>query len=320
MNFPKLFLGPMSKNIVDVIINLNNFGLNIGLIPSRRQIDFNGGYVNNWTTEEFVQYVKERNKDIVICRDHGGPKQGIQEDFGIASLITDCEYMDLIHIDPWKLDEDFMKCFEITANFINFCNKKNSKIMFEIGTEESIRSFKPDQLMYMLTFMKKNVKCFNQIKYAVIQSGTNLKLDMNTGKYEENKLREMIEICKLYNILSKEHNGDYLDSSLIQSKFQKGLDAINIAPEIGRMETECYLDKMDEKSFDKFFEICYNSNMWVKWLKGDNTFNPFENKLKLIKVCGHYVFSNSEFIKYFGDIDIKDCLYNKIKNRVGELI
>jgi hypothetical protein len=54
---PKYFIGPMSKNVVDTIIDFcKSTNNNIGLIPSRRQVEFNGGYVNNWTTSEFSKY------------------------------------------------------------------------------------------------------------------------------------------------------------------------------------------------------------------------------------------------------------------------
>ena len=54
----KYFIGPMSKNIVDAIVEFSaTTGNIIGLIPSRRQIEWDGGYVNNWTTEEFSKYV-----------------------------------------------------------------------------------------------------------------------------------------------------------------------------------------------------------------------------------------------------------------------
>jgi len=64
----KLFLGPMTKNIVDGVVVCKN----VGLIPSRRQVDHTGGYVNNWTTETFSSYVRITNKSTLICRDHGG--------------------------------------------------------------------------------------------------------------------------------------------------------------------------------------------------------------------------------------------------------
>ena len=50
----------MSKNIVDSIIEFQiNQILKVGLIPSRRQIEYDGGYCNNWTTEEFSKYASD---------------------------------------------------------------------------------------------------------------------------------------------------------------------------------------------------------------------------------------------------------------------
>jgi len=49
MNF---CIGPVTKNTVDVVIDIvNEFDHDFSFIPSRRQIEYNGGYVNNWTTE-----------------------------------------------------------------------------------------------------------------------------------------------------------------------------------------------------------------------------------------------------------------------------
>ena len=40
----KFFIGPMSKNIVDSIIKFQNQSdFKVGLIPSRRQINYDGG-------------------------------------------------------------------------------------------------------------------------------------------------------------------------------------------------------------------------------------------------------------------------------------
>mgnify|MGYP006287654311 CR=1 FL=1 len=60
-----LGVGPMSVNCVDATIELaNEHEVPILMIASRRQIDseeFGGGYVNNWTTEEFARYVIDRD-------------------------------------------------------------------------------------------------------------------------------------------------------------------------------------------------------------------------------------------------------------------
>ena len=80
-----LGIGPMSKNCTDACIELaNENNVPLMLIASRRQIDSNesgGGYVNNWTTEKFSSYVKshDNNKNIILCRDHGGPWQNDNE-------------------------------------------------------------------------------------------------------------------------------------------------------------------------------------------------------------------------------------------------
>ena len=61
---------PMSVNCVDATIELaNQYNTQIMLIASRRQIDskkFNGGYVNNWTTSEFVKYVIDKDKKLYL--------------------------------------------------------------------------------------------------------------------------------------------------------------------------------------------------------------------------------------------------------------
>jgi len=80
-----LGVGPMSKNCVDAAIELSNdYEIPLMLIASRRQIEagcFGGGYVNNWSTERFAEYVIEHDLKgkIILARDHGGPWQNTFE-------------------------------------------------------------------------------------------------------------------------------------------------------------------------------------------------------------------------------------------------
>jgi hypothetical protein len=104
----------------------------------------------------------------------------------------------------------------------------------------------------------------------------------------------MIDVCKHHNLISKEHNGDYIPVSVIKEKFDVGLNSINIAPEFGLIETQTYLDNIsDEKTLREFWQICYDSGKWIKWV--DNEFDPHKNKIELIKICGHYVLSSERF-------------------------
>ena len=114
-------IGPMSKNIVDAIISYcNETQTKLLLIPSRRQIEKDGGYVNNWTTKEFSEYVRSQTDLIYLERDHSGPGQGTVMDNGIDSLREDCKYFDIIHIDPWKHYPEYKQGLDKTIELINF--------------------------------------------------------------------------------------------------------------------------------------------------------------------------------------------------------
>ncbi len=309
---PKFYIGPMSKNIVDSILEFTQETKNlVGLIPSRRQVEWDGGYVNNWTTKAFSSYAQ----NAPLKRDHSGPGQGYTEDDGYISLKEDCKYFDLIHIDPWKKYPSYKEGLRWTLDMINFCYEENPNIQFEIGTEEAIRRFEPQELNQLVIdlYLQLPQKVFAQIKYLVIQSGTSLKGNTNTGDYDKGRLLSMINVAKHWKLISKEHNGDYIPSELIKEKMSLGLDSINIAPEFGLIETQTYIDNGIDT--DKFWKICYDSKRWEKWV--DSSFDPFTQKEDLIKICGHYVLSHPEFLKVKPNIDSK--IKNNIKEKLYEL-
>ena len=306
----KYFIGPMSKNVVDAVIEHNG---NFGFIPSRRQVDYNGGYVNNWSTGEFATYVGGR---VPIGRDHGGAGQGYSEDDGYESFLHDYKYFDIIHIDPWKKYQKFEDGLEETLAVLNYIYNMDQSVMFEVGTEEAIRKFTVDELDTLLRTLSE-FEFFDNIEYAVVQSGVGLDLgkQTNTGTFDSNRLKEMVNVCKKFGKKSKEHNGDYLSSVEYKSRFDLGLDSINIAPEFGQLETLCYLDEMGD-DIEDYYQICYESKRWEKWVSKD--FIPEDNKKELIKICGHYVFSDEEFTLIKPDIDHK--IKRVIKNKLERLI
>ena len=311
----KFYIGPMSKNVVDSVIEFDG---NLGFIPSRRQVDYNGGYVNEWTTGEFATYVNGR---VPIERDHGGLGQGYKFDYGHESFLHDSKYFDIIHIDPWKYYQDFDEGLQQTIDYINFISLvlDNTTVKFEVGTEESIRRFETSELEKLLGILENKLssKIFGNIEYAVVQSGVGLDLgkQTNTGTFNPKRLEEMVAVCKKFGKKSKEHNGDYLTQKDYKARFDLGLDSINIAPEFGQLETLCYLDEMGD-DIEDYYQICYDSKRWEKWV--DTDFVPSDNKKELIKICGHYVFSDKEFLNIKPNIDnkIKDVIKNKLRELV----
>ena len=309
----KYFIGPMTKNVVDAILEFSEeTGNVIGFIPSRRQVEVDGGYVNGWTTEEFSKYVNNR---LPIKRDHAGPGQGYFDDDGFTSLSADCKYLDYIHIDPWKKYPNYEDGLRWTVDMIKFCHNLNSNIEFEVGTEQSIREFASNELdTLMLDLQSRLTETeFSRIKYLVIQSGTSLRGNTNTGKYDSAKLADMVSVCKKWNVTSKEHNGDYIPVGVIHKKMSIGLDSINIAPEFGLIETISYIES--DIDMDKFWKICYDSKRWEKWV--DSSFDPFVQKEELIRICGHYVLSHPDFLKIKPNIDSK--IKENVKRKLNEL-
>jgi len=309
----KYFVGPMTKNVVDTILEFSEETDNvIGFIPSRRQVEWNGGYVNNWTTKQFAEYVNGR---LPIKRDHSGPGQGYTDDDGFESLKEDCKYLDYIHIDPWKKYPKYDDGLDWTVKMIEFCYELNPNIQYEIGTEQAIREFDADELDDFVNDVNKRLpfQIFKKITHLVIQSGTSLKGNVNTGEYDSERLTEMVDVASKWGLISKEHNGDYIPVELIKEKMSLGLDSINIAPEFGLIETISYIESNID--IDKFWKICYDSKRWVKWV--DDSFDPINQKEDLIKICGHYVLSHPDFISIKPDID--DVIKQNVKKKLYEL-
>ena len=320
----KYFIGPMSKNVVDtLLLFINTYGHDIVFIPSRRQIEYTGGYVNNWSTKDFYDYInKNSTKKVYIERDHGGPGQGLTMDDGFASLDEDIQYMDIIHIDPWKKYHLYEDGLEWTVKMIKYAYSKRSNLEFEVGTEEGIRPFQATELDRFVTDLKLHLTEdeFNQIKYLVIQCGTRLLESTNIGHFNSQQLLDMLALCKKYNLIAKEHNGDWVNMETLAQKSTLGLSCINIAPEFGEIETQCILNVIDNNKddFELFYRICRDSGKWKKWVSP--LFVPDENKEKLIQICGHYNFTNPEFIalkkKYPG---IDEQIQKAILRRLFEL-
>ena len=72
-------IGPMSTETIEAVYRYSSFNRKqVMLIASKNQIDYSGGYVNNWSTKEFTDHLdsmkeKYNFSDVVICRDHCGP-------------------------------------------------------------------------------------------------------------------------------------------------------------------------------------------------------------------------------------------------------
>jgi len=359
-NCTLLGVGPMSKNCVDASIELaEQYKTPIMLIASRRQIDseqFGGGYVENWTTEQFADYVngKDINKNIILARDHGGPWQNELEKSQNMNLkdamqsAKDSYRADIdagfhmLHIDP-SVDihskPDAAQTLERVYELYDFCwtyaKQKNQDIIFEIGTEEQSGSNNSkEELEFTLESMKNfcNTNKMPFPSFIVIQAGTRVMETENVGSFEspvrikdelppEIQIPQMIDICNKYGIFMKEHNTDYLSTESLKWQPRLGIHAANIAPEFGVAETRAFISVLKNNGcidlLDEFITLSYKSKKWEKWMLKDTMSDDVDRAI----IAGHYVFSSDEFIelKSKADNKIKGIdLY--LKNKVKESI
>jgi fructose/tagatose bisphosphate aldolase len=331
-----LGVGPMSINCVDAAIELaTEYTIPLMLIASRRQIDseqFNGGYVNNWTTSEFANYVrnKDRGANIILSRDHGGPwqnneekKQNMSLDLAMKSAKESYKAdidagFKILHIDPSidihkapSQNELLERLFELYEYCWSYALDSGKEIIFEIGTEEQSGSTNtPDELDFTLSSIKKFCKKnkFPYPAFAVIQTGTRVMETRNVGSFDsplrvsneipsEIQVPKMIEICKKHNIFMKEHNTDYLSDIALSWHPRLGIHAANVAPEFGVAETRAFLKIMEDNNLrsqaNKFIELAYNSKKWDKWMLPNTTASDRDRSI----ISGHYIFSTPECLE-----------------------
>jgi len=347
-----LGVGPMSKNCVDASIELaEQYKTPLMLIASRRQIDseqFGGGYVENWTTKQFADYVIEKdiNQNIIIARDHGGPWQNELEKSQSMNLkdamqsAKDSYRADIdagfhmLHIDPSvdihsqpNVDQVLERIYELYDFCWSYAQNKNQDIIFEIGTEEQSGGNNTlDELEYTLENMRKFCK-INKVPFPmfiVIQAGTRVVETKNIGSFDtqvrvknelppEIQIPQMVGVCNKYGIYMKEHNADYLSTESLKWQPRLGIHAANIAPEFGVAETKAFINILERNNqndlLDEFLRISYDSRKWEKWMLNDTNASDRDRSV----IAGHYVFSSDECVA------LKSEARNRIKGFDGYL-
>jgi tagatose-1,6-bisphosphate aldolase non-catalytic subunit AgaZ/GatZ len=338
-----LGVGPMSVNCVDAAIELSNeHEVPIILIASRRQIDseeFGGGYVNNWTTEQFARNVIDRDKKgkILLARDHGGPWQNTKEKDENLSLRRAMESakssyradldagFQILHIDPSvdihgrpDVDEVLDRIFELYEFCWSHAQQLRQEVIFEIGTEEQSGSTNSqEELDYTLNAVQQFCKKYHlpQPSFVVIQCGTRVMETRNVGSFDspvrvadelpaEIQLPKMIEICNRYGILMKEHNTDYLSDEALQWHPRLGIHAANVAPEFGVTESRALVGVLEANGYnslsERFLQLAYESNKWNKWMLPGTKADDRDRAI----IAGHYIFSKLECIELKKEAEI----------------
>ena len=294
MNF-KLGFGPMSTEIVEILCNYShNNKTRLMIIASRNQVDADSGYV--MTTPQLREQLKSLPTDYMwICRDHCGPyfldaekqlslKEAIEATK--KTIAYDIEQgFDLIHIDTSRVADTY----GVAEELIKFCLELNPNIKFEFGTEENIGvaagaiKYKED-----VEFAKQ----FPNMQFVVAQTGSLCHEDRQAGTFDYHTAQSLVNVAESAGVRLKEHNADYLTAEQIFLRKSAGVHALNIAPQLGVVQTKLLkriADSCDLKEEWQAFAVqTLGSLRWQKWTT-DSDANM------RINVAGHYCFNSNEY-------------------------
>ena len=322
----ELALGPMSPEIIEAIFRFSHYKRKeLMIIASKNQIDYNRGYVNNWTTTEFMNFIRKMketysNSNVKICRDHCGP--GFNGNYDLEDSYKTIEAdiksgFDLIHIDFCNFKGSKEEQFAESRKAIEYCYKLNPRMMIEVGTDENTgTNFGPMNL----SEIEREINFFTQFckpEFYVVQTGSLVKEINQVGNFNKEFVNKISQILKSKGIKLKEHNADYLSNEEIKKR--KGIvDAMNIAPQFGAVQTivtlkKCLIYGID---FTDFLNEVYEKGKWKKWMHNNNE----ENKFLCCVIAGHYHFASENYKKIIDQLSEREDIKENIINSVMEVI
>ena len=301
----KLGFGPMSKEIITILAEhtqKNNYPLMI--IASRNQVDYDSGYV--CTSQELVDQVAPyRSEYLLVCRDHCGPYfSDLDQGLSIEDAMIRCKKtiaadvaagFDLIHIDVSRINADQ---FYYAKELIEYVLSLSPSMKLEFGSENNTGldiNDSAERIADQLEFLKPYK---NNVIFFVSQTGS-LTKDNQIGKFDIESNRQLKETIHAAGFLFKEHNADYFTEEDIKLRIQAGVDSLNIAPQLGKLQTESLKEIAPPALWQKFSDYVYAQNYWQRWVAPGET-----NQDIAVKVSGHYCFNSNEYRAIMDNIDV----------------
>lgn len=304
MKTSNLGVGPMSREIIRCIDNYDKL---LMIVASRNQVDYDNGYVCK--TNELSSLID--NKNILLCRDHCGPYFSDKDkNLSLSESLEECKKtiredltngFKLIHIDVSRISHHQL---EYAQELIEFTLDLNPDVLLEFGSEDNTgEGLEPSigRITEQLEFLQKYK---SNVEFFVTQTGS-FTQHMQMGNFNVEFNKQTVEKVHSYDFKFKEHNADYLNKEEINHRRIVGIDALNIAPQLGTIQTKLLKElSNNNKEWYEFSKRTLDSNLWTKWLPRE-----VNNKELAVIVAGHYMYSTIEYKRLINTIDIE--LFNE---------
>lgn len=316
----KLGFGPMSREIAVILAKHskdNDYPLMI--IASRNQVDYDSGYV--CTTKELSELVKPyRHDKLLICRDHCGPYFSMfDQGLSLAEAVVRCKKtiqediecgFDLIHIDVSKVTDNHLAC---ATDLIDFTLYLKPDMKLEFGSEDNTGIDIESSIGRIAPQLEFLAKYSNNVKFFVTQTGS-LTKERQAGTFDVARNQQVAAQIHNAGFLFKEHNADYFSQADITLRQQANIDSLNIAPQLGKLQTDLLKEIAPADLWNKFADFVYGKNHWQRWVPDGVT-----DKELAVSVSGHYCFNSNEYRDIMAAID-QTQFNNELTDRIGKLL
>ncbi|MFH1245530.1 MAG: class II D-tagatose-bisphosphate aldolase, non-catalytic subunit [Candidatus Omnitrophota bacterium] len=322
----KLGIAPLSTEIIEAAFRYShNNNKELMLIASKNQLDYVKGYVNGWTTKDFRKFVGEvkkryANSNVRLCRDHCGPgfngRVDLEDTYRtIEEDITNG--FDLIHIDFCHFKENAQEKLAAAKKAVEYCLRLNPNIRLEVGSDgNSDTRCLPDRI----EGIKEEIDFFQGFcvpEFYVVPTGSLVRAGRQAGSFNKGIVDKIARLIHSKGIKSKEHNADYLSKDEI---FQRkgAIEAMNIAPQLGSVQTQLVIDKSKRYGVDcnDFLNIVYKNKKWTKWIDKHSSID----KTLALRTAGHYHYTSDEYKKIIRQLNTYENIYESIIDSITGVI
>lgn len=293
----------MSKEIVELCLDWSeDYEYPLMIIASRNQVDAASGYAftSNSLAHLVHNHVSYDKNRVLLCRDHCGPyfSDG-DKGLSLDSAVERCKQTisadigagyDLIHIDVSRVPEQHQEV--VTHELFEYATALSDRVVFEYGSEDnSIENLDnaTDALQRQISTVERYK---HRIVFMVSRTGS-LTKQRQVGSFDVSVNSKLARTIHSNGMLFKEHNADYLVMDEVRLRLHAGVDAINIAPQLGCAQSAVLWDMANElPQFREFLDCVLSTQYWVRWCTPDVT----DEKTKFIS-SAHYCFDTQEYRK-----------------------
>lgn len=312
----------MSLELVDIICDFSiEKSQPLMIVASRNQIDYENSYVTS--TNILSQKIKSKNAPVFLCRDHCGPYFKDQDrdktfENTFSNVIKTIEHdiandFALIHIDVSRIPDNKEK---YAAILIDKALQLNPNILFEYGAEDNVGDINNLTTFKLDLLFASNYK--NNIKFVVSQTGSLVK-ETQVGNFDIEYVRQLTELAHSFNFMFKEHNADYLSITELAKRKLAQVDAVNIAPQLGTVQTNTILSICNKHGYmsywNDFANYVVSMNKWQRWLSSNEKYS----KELAVLISGHYYQSHYSYLKMLEKINYQ-LFFDELKTNTYKIV